>query len=274
MHNQLIGSQYFSVHALWVVNIGVLWQLPEGFKQYSPADADAASNKQAALQRMEADLKARQDAGADKEAAEDKENALQYELAQQQKQERESEDMAKALADAQEMLRGVRTAFDEAEISPKATAAGANEVIRECCRWLLQNGLAHEGLFRIPGDKEQVRHWLAEFETNPQLTIPDDVSVNTVASLIVESLIKLTEAMEAQDEKIWTSSDGSYDLQTNLSELKKKQKELPKEERVLPDAEWVRSAGPCQAAPRPSDYTTRDSNCHARGCETTAFGNQ
>jgi len=76
--------------------------------------------------------------------------------------------------------------------------------------------------------------------------------VNTVASLIVGSLAKLTEAMEAQNDKLWTSSDSSYDLQTQLSELKKKQKELPKEERVLPNAEWVRSA----LAKLPQDQVT------------------
>ena len=92
MHNQLIGSQYCNVHALWVVDIGVLCQLPEGFKQYSPADADAARAAQQSRFLKEQEDAAREEEQRAKTKREREEELLQMEADLKHMQEQEAQE--------------------------------------------------------------------------------------------------------------------------------------------------------------------------------------
>lgn len=118
-------------------------------------------------------------------------------------------------------------------VSSEHSGGGTPTPIRECCRWILKNGLAHEGLFRIPGRKLTVNAYIDEFDYDPYLVIPDNEDVDNVCSIIINYL-KLVKNQHGKPGHLWESYDGEFNMQKELVTLRRA--------KTPPDAAWVKHA--------------------------------
>lgn len=67
--------------------------------------------------------------------------------------------------------------------------------IRVCTTWLNQHGLQEEGLYRIPGSKEEVNKFIRQFDQGLDVEIPELYFAGNVASLIVQFLRQMPESL-------------------------------------------------------------------------------
>lgn len=119
------------------------------------------------------------------------------------------------------------------DVSSEHSGGGTPTPIRECCRWILKNGLAHEGLFRIPGRKLTVNAYIDEFNYDPYVDIPDSEDVDNVCSIIINYL-KLIRNQHGKPGHLWESYDGEFNMQKELVTLRRA--------KTPPDAAWVKHA--------------------------------
>jgi hypothetical protein len=61
--------------------------------------------------------------------------------------------------------------------------------------WLNKHGLEEEGIYRIPGSKDEVERMIKQFDRNQEVVIPDQYFGGNVASLIVQFIRRLPESI-------------------------------------------------------------------------------
>ncbi|XP_064209849.1 rho GTPase-activating protein 25 isoform X2 [Anguilla rostrata] len=66
-------------------------------------------------------------------------------------------------------------------------------LVQECAEFILEHGLSEEGIFRLPGQDNQVKQFRDAFDAGERPSFPSDTDVHTVASLFKLYLRELPE---------------------------------------------------------------------------------
>ncbi|XP_072521119.1 rho GTPase-activating protein 25 [Salminus brasiliensis] len=66
-------------------------------------------------------------------------------------------------------------------------------LVEKCAEFIKEHGLVEEGIFRLPGQENQVKHFREAFDAGERPSFPSDTDVHTVASLLKLYLRELPE---------------------------------------------------------------------------------
>ncbi|KAL7839997.1 hypothetical protein SRHO_G00266550 [Serrasalmus rhombeus] len=66
-------------------------------------------------------------------------------------------------------------------------------LVEKCAEFIKEHGLEEEGIFRLPGQENQVKHFREAFDAGERPSFPSDTDVHTVASLLKLYLRELPE---------------------------------------------------------------------------------
>jgi len=132
------------------------------------------------------------------------------------------------------------------EVSSEHSGGGMPAPIKEACRWLMIHGqglIDHEGLFRIPGRASSVKAWIEEFNYNPATVLPENESVDTVTSFVINYFKQLKDDSGAKGQQnLWKSRDGAYNMQNEVQPFATL-KQMADDTWVNPlSAQWVKDA--------------------------------
>ncbi|XP_017307403.1 rho GTPase-activating protein 25 isoform X1 [Ictalurus punctatus] len=107
-------------------------------------------------------------------------------------------------------------------------------LVEKCAEFIREHGLDEEGIFRLPGQENQVKHFREAFDAGERPSFPADTDVHTVASLLKLYLRELPEPVVP-----WTQYqdflDSSVMLDATTAEGKEK---LEKQISLLPKANY------------------------------------
>ncbi|TRY95239.1 hypothetical protein DNTS_023080 [Danionella cerebrum] len=107
-------------------------------------------------------------------------------------------------------------------------------LIEKCAEFIKEHGLSEEGIFRLPGQDNQVKHFREAFDAGERPSFPRDTDVHTVASLLKLYLRELPEPVVP-----WTQYqdflDSTLTLDANTAAGKEK---LEKQISLLPKVNY------------------------------------
>lgn len=84
-------------------------------------------------------------------------------------------------------------------------------LVEKCVQFILEFGLDEEGIFRLPGQENQVKHFREAFDAGERPSFPSDTDVHTVASLLKLYLRELPEPVVP-----WTQYQDFLDSALNV----------------------------------------------------------
>ncbi|KAI5613383.1 rho GTPase-activating protein 25 isoform X1, partial [Silurus asotus] len=107
-------------------------------------------------------------------------------------------------------------------------------LIEKCADFIREHGLDEEGIFRLPGQENQVKHFREAFDAGERPSFPPDTDVHTVASLLKLYLRELPEPVVP-----WTQYQDFLDSSVALDPTTAARKEkLEKQISLLPKANY------------------------------------
>ncbi|XP_027024750.2 rho GTPase-activating protein 25 isoform X1 [Tachysurus fulvidraco] len=107
-------------------------------------------------------------------------------------------------------------------------------LVEKCTEFIRKHGLDEEGIFRLPGQENQVKHFREAFDAGERPSFPDDTDVHTVASLLKLYLRELPEPVVP-----WTQYQDFLDSSINLDATTAAGKEkLEKQISLLPKVNY------------------------------------
>ncbi|KAF4074174.1 hypothetical protein AMELA_G00236500 [Ameiurus melas] len=107
-------------------------------------------------------------------------------------------------------------------------------LVEKCAEFIKEHGLDEEGIFRLPGQENQVKHFREAFDAGERPSFPGDTDVHTVASLLKLYLRELPEPVVP-----WTQYQDFLDSSVMLDAATAEGKEkLEKQISLLPKANY------------------------------------
>jgi len=118
-------------------------------------------------------------------------------------------------------LFGVPLALAAERSDPQQLVPAPLKVATE---WLNIHGLREEGLYRIPGSKDEVEKWIRLFDKGSEVIIPEQYSGSNLASLIVQYLRRLPASLMTDEYSavFQTVADDESKSENNRLQIMKK----------------------------------------------------